>query len=225
MSGTIAKRLVREESGFTLPEILVTIVMMIVVLFALYSIFDMSVRVFSFGNDKVEAVENARLGLEKTVRELRQAYAFDKANGNPLILETWTETQIRFGNDLDGNAKIECPNTDAPPQCEKIGYQVYEFPAGSGNFVLGRDTSSTSTTNTFANLQPVVEYVDYVSPTNTGLSFEYFERDGTTPVEPGMDPEADIGVIRIELRIRVDGAGPQPGTQTLVTDVSLRNRG
>ena len=34
---------------------------MIAVMFALYSIFDMSLRVFRFGNDKVEAVENARL--------------------------------------------------------------------------------------------------------------------------------------------------------------------
>jgi hypothetical protein len=41
----------REESGFILPELMVTMVMMRTVLFALYSIFDMSIRVFSFGND------------------------------------------------------------------------------------------------------------------------------------------------------------------------------
>ena len=35
---------------------------MIVVFFALYSIFDMSLRVFSFGNNKVEAMESARVG-------------------------------------------------------------------------------------------------------------------------------------------------------------------
>ena len=46
----------REEGGFTLPELMVTMVMMLTVLFALYSIFDMSLRVFSFGSDKVEAV-------------------------------------------------------------------------------------------------------------------------------------------------------------------------
>ncbi len=54
--------LLSEEGGFTLPELMVTMVMMLTVLFALYSIFDMSIRVFSFGNHKVEAVENARLG-------------------------------------------------------------------------------------------------------------------------------------------------------------------
>jgi prepilin-type N-terminal cleavage/methylation domain-containing protein len=37
----------REEGGFTLPELMVTMVMMLTVLFALYSIFDMSLRVFT----------------------------------------------------------------------------------------------------------------------------------------------------------------------------------
>lgn len=53
---------VRGQGGFTLPEMMVTITMMVVVLFALLSIFDASIRVFSLGNDKVEAIENARLG-------------------------------------------------------------------------------------------------------------------------------------------------------------------
>jgi len=51
---------------------------MIVVLFALYSIFDMGIRVFSFGNDKIEATEQARLGMEKMTREIRAAYPVDK---------------------------------------------------------------------------------------------------------------------------------------------------
>ena len=44
------------ERGFSLPEMMVTIVIMIVVFFALYSVFDMSVRIFMFGSNKVEAV-------------------------------------------------------------------------------------------------------------------------------------------------------------------------
>ncbi len=40
-------RLLREEGGFALPEVLVTMMLMITVMFALYSAFDMSIRVFS----------------------------------------------------------------------------------------------------------------------------------------------------------------------------------
>ena len=51
MRSDVRKRVVGEEAGFTLTEVLVTMMIMLIVLFALYSIFDMSIRVFSFGND------------------------------------------------------------------------------------------------------------------------------------------------------------------------------
>ena len=55
-------RLLKDERGFTLTEILVTTIMMVVVLSALYSVLDMSLKAFSYGNNKVEAVETARVG-------------------------------------------------------------------------------------------------------------------------------------------------------------------
>jgi prepilin-type N-terminal cleavage/methylation domain-containing protein len=68
----IRERLLREERGFTLPEMMVTMVIMIVMLFALYSVFDMSLRVFAFGNNKTEAMESARLGRPLTLSRLRR---------------------------------------------------------------------------------------------------------------------------------------------------------
>ena len=62
--------------GFTLTEMMVTIIIMMIVFFALYSIFDMTLKVFSFGNNKVEATESARIGMEKMEREIRQAYRY-----------------------------------------------------------------------------------------------------------------------------------------------------
>ncbi len=229
-------RFLREESGFTLVEMMITSIIWIVVLLALASVFDMSITAFRVGNNQVEAVEGARLGLERMEREIRQAYAFDRgATPTPdtHLFDTWTPTQIRFGNDLNGSEKIECPNAASPPQCEKIGYQVYQ-PAGSTTYALGRDNSSTGTTNTIANLQPVVEDVDYLSATNTGLALTYCHRlqDDTDPDDPdnclpGFDvatSEADINMVRIQLRVRVDGGNVQDATQTLTTDVALRNR-
>ncbi len=208
------ERLLREEGGFTLPEVLVTMMIMLTVMFALYSIFDMSLRVFSFGNNETEAVENARLGLEKMEREIRAAYPSDKANGNTTVLTAWTANQISFGNDLNGNRKIECLITGIPP-CEVISYSVYQ-PSGGSTYALGRASTYDAAS------QPVVEFVDYVDSSNTGLRFRYFERDGVTEVLPG-GAESGIAIVSIELRIRVQ-RGEQPGTQTLTTDVALRNR-
>lgn len=208
------ERLLRDESGFTLAEVMVTMMLMLVVMFALYSIFDMSIRVFTFGNDKTEAVENARLGLEKMEREIRAAYPQDKvADPNTPLLTGWTATKITFGNDLDGNRKIECLVGGSPP-CETISYDVY--PTGS-TYALGRINTSGG------SRQPVVEFVDQVSASDTGLSFRYFESNGTTEVVPGVGAESRIALVRIELRIKVK-RGQQAGTQTLTTDVALRNR-
>jgi hypothetical protein len=219
-------------------EMMTTIVIMIVVFFALHSIFDMSIRIVSYGNSKAEAMENARVGLEKMEREIRQA------DGDALIFEVWDESEIRFGNDLDGNGVIECPDPNDPTMCEKIGYQVYETSAGSGDYTLGRDNSSTGTTNTVTNLQPVAEHVDYVAAANTGLTFVYSGKDcgDEVPDDPDQeecyaaddpetveletaDPENQIERVRIELTMRVESAAPQDATQILTTDVALRNRG
>jgi competence protein ComGC len=212
------KRLLREEKGFSLSEMMVTILIMIIVLFALYSIFDMSLKTYSFGNSKAEAMENARLGMEKMEREIRQAYAFDKGNPNPVnrdprLFDTWTATQITFGNDLDGDMKSgptagECPNIN---DCELISYSL---DGGTGSLMR---TSGGAP-------QPVVENVADVDGDGEALTFRYFQRDGTTEVLPGGNQDL-IGMVRIKVEVRVNSVAPQDGTQILTTEVALRNRG
>jgi prepilin-type N-terminal cleavage/methylation domain-containing protein len=217
-------RFLKDERGFTLSEMLVTIMIMSVVLLALSSMFQMSLRVFSYANNKVEAVESARVGLEKMEREIRQAHTVDTATGQ--IFYTWTPTQIRFGIDLDEDRIIECPNLDTPSLCEKFGYQVYEVeePPGSGNFIpiLGRDNSSTGATNAPGppNLRPVAENVQ-------SLTFTYYDHTGDQVLpagDPEGDTEADIDRVLVRLVISVDKGLSNPGTQTLTTVIDLRNR-
>ena len=63
----------RKEEGFTLIEVLVASIMMFAVLFAIYSIFDVSVRAFGYGGDRLEAVGNVRRAMGKMEREIRAA--------------------------------------------------------------------------------------------------------------------------------------------------------
>lgn len=85
------------EGGFTLAEVLVAMTMMVTVLFALYAIFDTSVRIFRHGNDELEALESARLGLGRMEREIRAAYPHD---GGTLIDSGGSE-EISFRNRPD----------------------------------------------------------------------------------------------------------------------------
>lgn len=232
------KKLAGDKRGFTLPEVLVTIMMLVVVLFALYSIFDMGIRVFSLGNDKLEATENARLGLEKMTREIRAAHAYDKANNSnsppvttddhiffnpsnpatPLAVSTtsYTFSQLTFGNDAStigssGHRKIECGAS-----CEYITYKLTgpnssTSPCTGAPCALMRNNTATGSTST-ANDQPVV---GYVKP--NGLTFALLKSDGNPPAN-----ESQVGMVRIKLEISVSGDPPR--TQTLTTDVALRNR-
>lgn len=216
-------KFLREEAGFTLAELMVTMMIMITVLFALYSIFDMSIRVFSFGNDKVEAVENARLGLAKIERELRAAHPVDKANNAVHLFFSANgvassppqampaSDQITFGNDLDGDRKISCPNTKG--NCEYITYRLNS----SDSTLLRNNTANGSDPSTGGD--PVVEYVNGA----TGLKFTYLDKDGdpcgsSNPECTGTD-EGQIRMVRVELTINKDDR-----IQTLTTDVALRNR-
>lgn len=231
-------RIVREEQGFTLTELMVTIMIMITVMFALYSIFDMSIRVFSFGNDKVEATENARLGLEKIEREVRAAYPADKINGrehvffsrsDPTVATLPAQRSITFGNDLaqgasPPNRRIVDRNTAAVDPREVISYELRHQDGGSCPSVGTDGVCRLQRIITSAGGATVVSpVVDNVVP--NGLTFTYFRGrpDAVNPgnLEPAVAADGtDIGVVRIRLDVNVDGR-----TQTLTTDVDLRNRG
>jgi prepilin-type N-terminal cleavage/methylation domain-containing protein len=179
------KDLLREEGGFTLPEVLVAMVMMVTVMFALYAIFDMSLRVFSFGNDKLEAVENARIGLGRMEREIRAAYPENRAaEQNTLLFGNTDSDTIVFRNDDDGDRVAEAD--------EEVKY----------------DADGTTLDR---NAQPAVENV-------SSLRFEYQNEQGDEVAYTSAD------IVHIELQVEVDGGNSGTVTQTLNTDVALRNR-
>ncbi len=202
-------RAIREEDGFTLVEMLVTIMVMLIVMFALYSIFDMSIRVFTYGNNKVEAVENARLGLGKMERELRAAYPYDKGNSTPdtrLLTGSMSERQITFGNDLNGDRVVATAT-------EQITY-----------YLDGKLLRRTVGTGGASGGQTVVESVKPANPTASydgGLKFEYLKKSGTDLIATTNEP--DVEVIRISLDVQT-GGGTGTATQQITTDVDLRSR-
>jgi prepilin-type N-terminal cleavage/methylation domain-containing protein len=225
---------VRGEDGFTLVEMLVTMMIMLVVLFALYSIFDMSLRVFSFGNNKVEAVEQARTGLERMEREIRMAYPVNKSSDqNQIFITSTTDTTVTptlntssmvFGNDTDKPLTIPYV-VDAPN--EVIRYGLFKNSSAEpcdpgGVCKVYRSVGS-------GGYQRLVEFVRAPVPASTtppapayagGLRFTYLKENGVQ-----TSVEAEVEIVRIELDVSVDEGSRDEGTQTLVTEVALRNRG
>ena len=212
------ERFLRDEGGFTLVEMMITITLWLAVLLALYGIFDMGVRVSQVGNNKVEAVESARVGLAKMEREIRQAYVYnngvataaDPANSvrkphlfwnsaSPATPAFPAATSVTFGNDLDGDRKIE-----DDVATEQITYAM-------NGTILQR------------NGQPAVESVQ-------NATFTYFDanRNPVTscpddPNTPTVEIEECIAMVRIALVVTED-PGDVQATQRLTTEIDLRNR-
>jgi prepilin-type N-terminal cleavage/methylation domain-containing protein len=229
MGPVTKERFLREEGGFTMIEMMITVLIMVFVLMALYSIFDMSVRVFMVGNNKTEAVGSARLGLEKMEREIRAAYPVDasapatdylffNANGvsppaGAAAPTLPTSTQITFGNELGaegaGDRKILCGTP-----CEYITYKLTDDASGAACTAAPCTLRRVNTANSSDTGQRAVEDVAL-----NGLAFTYYESDGTT-----AEGEGEIVKVHLSLQIAVDQGNSYEAAQRLTTEIDLRNR-
>jgi type II secretory pathway component PulJ len=207
VSGT-GTRQRKGQEGFTLVEVLVAATMMFAVLFALYAIFDVSVRAFGYGGDRLEALGNARLAVGKMEREIRAAYPYDLTsdpqkrylflNPNDTTRPAVpSSTRIVFGNETGGDRRIG--------SSEVIGYHL------SGHELKRSKSGSVQT------------LVDSVS--TDGLRFTHCRSVDECPPALAITDEAEIRVVRIELTVEVRRRSEDPTRQTLTTDVYLRNRG
>ena len=181
--------------------------MMFGVLFALYAIFDVSVRAFGYGGDRLETVGNARLALGRMEREIRAAYPYDLTSdpprrylfldpANPTGPAVPTATRVAFGNETRGDRKIGAT--------EVIGY-----------YLSGHDLKRSKG----GSAQTLVDSV----PAD-GLRFTPCSSPDDCPPALAITDEAEIRLLRIELAVDVRRRGQDPTRQTLVTDVYLRNR-
>jgi type II secretory pathway component PulJ len=195
------------EAGFTLVEMMVAATMMFAVLFALYAVFDVSVRAFGYGGDRMEAVGNARLALGRMEREIRAAYPYDLTTDPPkryLFLDPLnptrpaapTATRLAFGNETDGDQKIG--------PSEVVGY-----------YQSGHDLKRSKG----GSVQTLVDSV-----ATNGLRFTPCTSPEDCPPAVTITDEAEVRLVRVELAIEVERRGEDPARQTLATDVYLRNR-
>lgn len=196
------------QGGFTLPEVLVAMVMMSFVIFALYAVFDAGVRVFTAGHDGAEAAQNARQALARIEREIRAAYPRDKANGDNVLLTDFREDGITFGNDvgkdpLGGNRRTHDPSTGAYEPGERITYGTNAGGAPVRNGVR------------------LARHAGDVDGDGRALSFTYLDAQGG-PVVGG--DERDVALVGIRLEVVVDRPGERPVERILRSKVALRNR-
>lgn len=211
---SVEKERAERQRGFTLVELLVSMLLTSIVMGAIYSVYRVQTHSVKAQENRMEAQEYARAVLDMMVREIRNAGYFpvgacttSPANTSGIVSADTQTFQFVY----DANALNGCADAD-----ENITYAF--------------DTTNCSTGfgNITRNGSPLT---DCNVPTGTSnFSFTYYPIDSTTaystPVTAGN--LGSIQRVSISLTVQSKNTDAQFGGQlnaTMTSNADLRNRG
>jgi type IV pilus assembly protein PilW len=178
------------ERGFTLVELVITLLLAGMISLAVYTAYRLQVRTYETQSQVVEMQQNAKVGVDFLTRELRLA-GYDPLGTAGAGITTATPTAVAFSADLDEDGALN--NTGAGVE------EFVAFELDGGALSLNRDTSLAGPVVVGGGGgQPVAEQIERIE-------FQYLFEDGTaatTNVTNALDL-AKIRAIRISLLARV----------------------
>lgn len=146
----------RLASGFSLPELLVSLAILGLVLASIFGLLHGGVRAYGSGAARVEAQQAARVALERMVKELREA-GYDPSGAGIAPILTAAPDRVTFQRDTNRNGVVDATS-------ERVTFLVR-----AGESVLRRDAG--------AGAQPIVQGV-------RRLTLTYFDRAGGATTDP-----------------------------------------
>ena len=129
----VSRNAARDESGFSLIELLVAATLMVVVFGAALALFDTTARIAPKDQERAHAIRDAQVGLHRMTRELRQADAVYAATA------TLVDVQLTIGG-VSTRVVYDCNR----PRCVRRAGAGTGPPAGQGELVLERLRNGTS---------------------------------------------------------------------------------
>ncbi len=191
--------------GFTLIEIMVTMLLSAVVIGAVYSINQSQLHIYTVQNDAVAMQQNERVGMDSLSRDIRMAgydpteagiFGFvtnhNFSNGGALKEAVTTSAgTIAFTADLDGDGKIDVAAQDANgdgnidlTDMEQIAYRLQ-----------GTNLQRYSTTTGVIEWQTVAENIQ-------NIEFFYTLANATKILNPTPSDLANIRSVTITILAR-----------------------
>ena len=196
----------RGERGFTLVELIVSMVITLIILGVAVITFSSALGSRAREASRTDAITSAEAALNIMSREIGNSGYGLTTNG--IVLADSGANRLHFRTNTD-NSDLETsgPGEDVTFYCDSCG-QCVDGAAGS---VLRHD-SNTAVTSGIINR---VSRVD----------FTYYNYTGTSAPVASTASAANTGRVNIKLTICLPPARNQPGNQTIVVsaDVTLRN--
>ncbi|MCE5253812.1 MAG: prepilin-type N-terminal cleavage/methylation domain-containing protein [Actinomycetia bacterium] len=194
--------------GFTLVEVLIAMVLMMVVTAAIYGVWFGLQRTYSFTEDDMKAQQEARTALAEMVELIRTARRPDAppSTALDLVIVSADSNSLVCWTDVD---------RDAAHDLELVRFRVDE-----GTRTLYRDTSQTGDI-TFAEGTAVRLVGNWLSNNDDLPLFAYRDSNGTAIPAPVADPMT-IREVMIDLHIDID-TERRPIAHQLTSVVQPRN--
>lgn len=120
------------DEGYTLIELLVAMSVFALISVAFYQLMFSATRGSNRARDSVRVSEEARLGLNRLIRETRESDGVDLA----------TSTSFRVQNDFDADGVIEPTPSDSAGSYEQLRFTANIVPTGNGNLVVSAGSAS-----------------------------------------------------------------------------------
>ena len=176
-----------KDKGFTLIELMVAMVVAIIVIGAIYAVYQSQTRVQVAQEVTLELQESLRAALSIMGREIRTAGADPTGNAGARILratanELWFTRNV--AREFDGGPFTE--NTDSANPAENIRYKVMP-----GQGYLGRDIEGNDNDG---DLQPLLERV--AGQDEESLNFVYLDSEGNRLDPPDLQTQEERNQIR-----------------------------
>jgi type IV pilus assembly protein PilW len=200
------------HAGFTLAELLVSILLSSIIMGGVYSVYRMQSHTMKIQEKRLDAQDYARSVLDMMVREIRNAGYFpvgacttSPVNTNGII--TASSQTFRFV--YDSNAANGCADAD---ENITFAWDTSGCTGGLGNITRNGSTNPLTDCNV------------------SSFTISYFKQDGTSLTAPVTGTNLAL-IQRVQITLTVQSKNPdsQFGGQqlnaTLTSNVDLRNRG
>lgn len=197
------------QAGFTLVELLVSMLLTSIIMLAIYSVYRVQTHSAKVQENRLEAQEYARSVIDMMVREIRNAGYFpvtvtDLVNCTPLQGGIVTAGAQTFSFNLDADANGDCVGSN-----ERVTYTL------SGSDVTRAADGGTAESLTNGNI--------------TAFNLKYFTQAGAELTQPIAAANlANIQRVLISVTVQSKNPDTEFGGQLTVTVTSnadLRNRG
>ena len=158
----------RSQAGFTLPELLTTMWIAMVVLLAGFALLDFVMKRTAEAGQRVEATQRARTAMDVITRELRSQVCLD-TNTPPIV--DGTPTQVTFYTDLGNSTASSLPER-----------HVLSYNAGAGTITeaVSKPIAGKPVTWTAPTTRTVVSGVTTFDGVSTTPIFRYFSFTGAS---------------------------------------------